>query len=192
MRAHAIAARVPAQVFGEAAIVEIVSAAEHWLKQHSAAQAAAYRAAADALIVDFELAAATDADPFEACRPLLAALRRGNRRIAIVTRNCRAAVLEVLPEVDRLVDVLLTRDDVTRLKPDPAHLHDAFRAVGATARQAVLVGDGQMDMRMGRSANTLCIGVLSGSSGQGALFDAGADFVLNDIAELLPLQLPSP
>ena len=188
--AHALAAEVPADVFGDAAIVEIVTAAHRWLQQHSAQQAADYRAAAETLIVDFELAAAATAEPFAACRPLLTALRDSNRRIAIVTRNCRAAVREVLPEVDSLVDVLLTRDDVQRLKPDPAHLHDAFRAVGATPAQALLVGDGQMDMRMGRFARTLCVGVLTGSSDRGSLTAAGADFVLNDIADLLAIQVP--
>lgn len=176
-------------MFEGAAIVEIVAAAEAWLAERNHHQAAAYREAADHLIVNFELAAAAAAEPFTACRPLLTALRNRNQRIAIVTRNCRAAIKNVLPDVEALTDALLTRDDVEQLKPDPAHLHDAFRAVGATAVQAVLVGDGQMDMHMGRSANALCIGVLTGSNDRRSLLAAGADYVLNDIAELLTLQV---
>lgn len=186
VREQALAARVPAPVVADLAIVEIVAAAEAWLTRQRPSEALRYRAAADQHIVDYELVAAAAAEPFAGCRPLLKALRKRDRRLAIVTRNCRAAVLRVLPEVESLVDVLLTRDDVTRLKPDPEHLHAALRAVDARPAQAVLVGDGQMDMQMGRAAGTLCIGVLTGSNDHGSLRAAGADLVLQTIDQLLP------
>ena len=47
-----------------------------------------------------------------------------------------------------------------------------------------MVGDGQMDMRLGRGLGLTCVGVLSGSHGRTQLEEAGADLVLNHVTEL--------
>ncbi|MEM1229454.1 MAG: HAD family hydrolase [Pseudomonadota bacterium] len=178
--------RVPRALVEGAGIVEIVTLSGQWLKDNAdTAHAARYQQAALALIRRFELRAAEKIDPFAATAPLLAAWRDRGGRSAIVTRNCRAAVLRTFPELLSLADALFARDDVPHLKPDPRHLEQATAALGLRPEHCLMIGDGCMDMEMGRAHGTLCIGVLSGSNDANALRQAGAHFVLERIDALL-------
>jgi len=81
----------------------------------------------------------------EAAR-VLAALRRGGARLAILTNNARDGSMR---QLDRLglataVDAVWTRDDVPALKPDPRGLDMALRALGSRPR-AWYVGDSWID-----------------------------------------------
>ncbi|MFP6836396.1 MAG: HAD hydrolase-like protein [Pseudomonadales bacterium] len=49
---------------------------------------------------------------------------------------------------------------------------------------AAMIGDGQMDMRVGKQLGMLCAGVLSGSSSLERLQEAGADIVLDSVRGL--------
>ena len=125
--------------------------------------------------------AAATTQPFDHTLPLLQALRARNVRSAIVTRNCRAAVERTLPTVHEAVDAVLARDDVEHIKPDPRHVERALAMTGSSARHSVMVGDGRMDMSVGRELGMHCIGVRSGSSDGEALRTAGAHAVCDDI-----------
>ncbi len=175
---------VPAAVYAERMIVEVIVASNAWLEQHNPSAAAPYAQAAQQRILDIEMEAAAATQLFPAAQPLLERLARENIKSAIVTRNCRAAVLTVFPEANELCDALYCRDDVEHLKPDARHVQAALSATGVPAQQAAMVGDGRLDMQVGAELNMLCIGVLSGSSDAEALTQAGANVVLNSIAEL--------
>jgi phosphoglycolate phosphatase len=115
---------------------------------------------------------------------LLAHLRSNNLKLGVVTRNCRAAVLEVFPDLLNYIDALHAREDVPYLKPDTRHLDSCLAQIGATSNDSIMVGDGALDMRAGRALDMICIGVLSGSNDAAALQAAGADHVLPDALHL--------
>jgi phosphoglycolate phosphatase len=75
-----------------------------------------------------------------------------NIKIGIVTRNCRRVSRELLARFTLPYDVLLTRDDVARTKPNPQHLWDALRVLGCSPEESVMVGDHWMDIQAGRQA----------------------------------------
>ena len=50
---------------------------------------------------------------------------------------------------------------------------------------AAMVGDGRMDMSVGRELGMYCVGVLTGSGDEEQLTNAGADLVIGEIHELL-------
>jgi len=50
-----------------------------------------------------------------------------------------------------------------------------------------MVGDGRMDMQLGRALGLVCVGVLTGSSDADALREAGADLVIDHVAVLAGL-----
>ena len=86
----------------------------------------------------------------------------------------------MFPDLDQYIDALHARDDVAFLKPDPRHLAANLLTLGVEAKNAVMVGDGALDMQAGRQLNMLCLGVLTGSNDARALEAAGADRVLED------------
>lgn len=140
--------------------------------------------ACHARIRSIEAEAASRARLFPFTRPLLAALSRRGVRTAVITRNCADAVYGVFPDARELAGVVLTRDDVRRVKPDPEHLGAALRALGAEPGRSLMVGDHPLDMETGRRAGTMRAGVLSGGSAREALLLAGADLILDDCAGL--------
>ena len=181
MRAEVIdytrATGVPDVVWEGNYIVEIVDAAQAYLAQTSLEHARRYYAEAHRIILRVELDAAATTAPFPGVESYLTSLRERDIRIGVVTRNCRQAVMLTFPNILDHVDVLHARDDVPFFKPDPRHLADTLEVMGVQAAQAAMVGDGAIDMKVGRQSGLYCVGVLSGSSDRQALKDAGADEV---------------
>jgi phosphoglycolate phosphatase len=179
-----VSAGVPAHVFENLYIVEIIEASHHWLSQRDFQQATLYKNRANQRIVDIELNAAAETRLFAGVKDMLVGLRDNNIKLGIVTRNCRAAIDQVFPDHPQYVDALHARDDVNYLKPNPQHLQDNLTALGAQAARSVMVGDGALDMQAGRELNMHCIGVLTGSNNSIALQQAGASQVLENCLTL--------
>jgi phosphoglycolate phosphatase len=169
-------------------ILEVIEEAVQWLSARDQPAAAAFQAAADRVLLDHELDSARRGYLFPGVPECLAALRQAGRKVGVITRNCRAAVQIVLERQPLLYDVLLTRDDVARVKPDPAHPHAALTHLGVPPERAVLVGDHVSDIHCAQDAGMRGIGVLTGSS-RDALVEAGADLVLDSAAELADVLL---
>ena len=109
--------------------------------------------------------------------------------VAIVTRNCRRATEAVLARTGLACPVILTRDDVARYKPDPAHLLAALKRLGATPETAVMVGDHLMDIQAGRAAGTRTIGVLTPGRPDDYFAPENPDLVVTDLRSLLSFVL---
>ncbi len=175
----------PASEFDHLYIVEIIEAVFSKLRKDTPYAASRYRLRAHALITEFELKAAARTVPFPETRKTLGELRQAGKQIAVVTRNCSKAVTLVFDDIDNYCDVVLARDQVAHLKPDPRHVREALTTVGQQESQAAMVGDGRMDMSLGRELGMYCVGVLTGSSDREQLITAGADLIIAEIQELL-------
>jgi phosphoglycolate phosphatase len=171
---------VDAASLGIRGVIEQIDAIAHRLGP----QGPAFRSQAERAVTDIEVAAASKARLLPGAADALASLRRAGLAVALITRNSRAAadiVLRTSPEHD----LLLTRDDVPRAKPDPDHIHRALHALGRSPGRTAVVGDHLFDIHAGRAAGVrLCIGVRTGSSTDDALLEAGADLILDSVADL--------
>lgn len=103
------------------------------------------------IIDKWELQAVASSTPVEGSRKMLEKLKSVGIKIAIVSRNCKEAIVSALklhgfPEVD----VILSRDDVENMKPHPKHGLKAIRLLGVTKSECLIVGDSWHDLRMGR------------------------------------------
>lgn len=179
-RAHA----VPDAVWQGRYIVEIIDTAREHLRRSDTRQADLYFQLGHQLITDLEMNAARMTSVFSWTREVLNSLRSQGIRTAIVTRNCEAAVRETFPDLDDFVDLLLARDNVIHLKPDPRHFAIAIERLGQSPEVTCIVSDGAMDMRTGRQLGLQCIGVLTGSNTSEQLEEAGAHRILPDVRAL--------
>lgn len=143
------------------------------------------RHAAMEAIEKVEVEAAREGALFPFVRPMLETLRRADIATAIITRNCRAAVVTVFPDLGEYMQCVLTREDVDRVKPDPEHLRAALDKIGCPAGQSLMVGDHSMDILVGKRAGTLTAGVGSGSSSLEKLAEGEPDFLAADAGELM-------
>ncbi len=178
---------VPDDVWGDQYIVEIIDHAQLWLTNHVDTQTAAeYARKAHQVILDIELQAAAATDPFDGIRETLGVLRQRGKRLGVVTRNCRQAVLTTFPDLLNWVDVLAARGDTPWLKPDPRHLTGCLSALGTESHRAVMVGDGRLDMKVGSDLGMFCVGVLSGSHDEPALREGGAHLIVERFSATNP------
>lgn len=124
---------------------------------------------------------------FPETKRVLLHLKELGVKTGIITRNCREAVLELLPEREKLYNCLLTRDDVQRVKPHPSHLLKALNILNHPPENALMVGDHPMDIETGKRAGVRTAAVACGHSSIEKLIDSQPDLLATDCSELLKM-----
>ncbi|MBM3188078.1 MAG: HAD-IA family hydrolase [Chloroflexi bacterium] len=117
----------------------------------------------------------------------------GRYRLGVVTTRARPEALAFIRRMrwERYFAVVVTRQDVFRMKPHPAPVRKATALLGVSPRRCVLVGDTTMDMRAARRAGAVAVGVLTGLAERRELERAGAQLILARADQLLE-HLPAP
>lgn len=182
-----LGAEHPALGRDELPVMELIHAACAWAAnagQDDDAREIARRA--EGAVSAYEVEMADPSALFPQTEILLRSLKRRGVKIAIVTRNCRAAVEKVFPHHAGLCDALVCRNDVgpEELKPRPGQLLKALELLACAPGKALMVGDHPMDILSGRAAGCLSGGVLTGNSGREAMQAAKPDWLAQDVAEL--------
>ncbi|MFN3652441.1 MAG: HAD family hydrolase [Armatimonadota bacterium] len=150
-----------------------------------------FRSGAEAALEEIELAACEGAYAAEGAAETLDWLRSRGIGVGIVTRNSRKAVERVLAGLPLPYEVLLTRADTPRVKPDPAHLLLALERLGAEPDRAVMVGDHRMDVTGGKSAGMRTLGILTPGRPADYFDPVAPDGVIRRLAELRSWIYPS-
>lgn len=146
---------------------------------------------ADAALVRIELAACEGATEARGAAETLHWLLAQGVRVGIVTRNSRQAVERVLSQISLPYEVLLTRADTPRVKPDPLHLRLALERLEALPEYSVMVGDHRMDVQAGQAAGMRSVGVLTAERPAGYFDSLSPDAVIRTLPELKTWISPS-
>ena len=179
------ASGISAAPFADLPVLEMIDAAAANLGKSQPGEAARFRFDAHELITTMELEAAERGALFDRTKALLTGLADRSIRSGVVTRNCRAAVFKVFPDIAQHCRAVLTREDTERVKPHPDHLHAALRELAVHPSAAIMVGDHPLDILLGQRAGIRTIGVLTGHSGREAMRAAQADWILDRAEEIL-------
>ena len=158
---------------GDTPALEWMRALAADLEARDPAGARALDARLHAVVRTVETRAARQGRLFPFTRPLLDSLASQGLRTGIITRNCSDALYAVFPDAREHARVILTRDDVPRTKPDPAHIRAALETLNANPAHTLMVGDHTLDIETGRRANIDAAGVLTGNCTRQALQAAG-------------------
>jgi phosphoglycolate phosphatase len=125
--------------------------------------------------------------PMPGAGPLFARLSELGIATGVVTRNCRSVSESLLSRFGLKPDVLLTRDDVPRTKPDPDHVLRALDQLDALPAQSAMVGDHWQDIEVGRSAGcAVTVGVM-GDRDRSWFEAIGPTYVVPDLWGILDL-----
>jgi phosphoglycolate phosphatase len=165
-------------------VLELIEDAGRELEAQDKGKARAFRREAEATIVAIELEAAAEAQVYPEVPELLRWLRERGIKVAIVTRNCQAAVGRILAENPLVYDVLLTRDEVTEVKPAPEHLLAALRLLGVEPQRTLMVGDHPMDVQVGRTVGARTVAVLTGAGTLERFSEVRPDLILTQVGDL--------
>jgi phosphoglycolate phosphatase len=181
--------QIPLNGLGDLFVLEMINAAKEILSQKKPGQENTFLRQANAIITNIEIEAAERGELIDGTRDMLRELKKRNIKRGVVTRNCHAAVMRVFPDIPDYCDSVVTRELTHYVKPHPEHLRVALKSLDAPPEAAFMVGDHPMDIKIGKDAGVLTIGVLSGYSSSEDLIKAGADIILNkaaDIIDILP------
>jgi len=132
------------------------------------------------------LATREGSQPVPGTHDMLDALQ-SRYQMAVVTTRARREALAFIEQldVDSYFPVVVTRQDVLRMKPHPEPVYTAAKAIHVDPRYCVMVGDTVMDVRAAKRAGAVAVGVLSGFGDRRELERAGADLVLDRACQLL-------
>ena len=116
----------------------------------------------------------------------LKTLKRMKLKTAIFTVNGEKSTNYILNRfrLKRFFDATITREFVSAVKPDPAHLEAALRALNVEPEEAVVVGDSKWDMRCAQELNVVAVGVATGISSLKELMRAGATYLISSLIDI--------
>ncbi|HOW56889.1 MAG TPA: HAD family hydrolase [Smithellaceae bacterium] len=168
-------------------VLEIIKEAQALLNRQSEGAASVFVQRAYRIIEAIELEAAERGDLFPATRKLLQELRFAGIACAIITRNCRAAIVKTFPDISDYCAAVVCRDNVDMVKPHPEHINKALNIIAIPRHHTLMIGDHPLDIATGKNAGTLTAGVLTGHFKEEDFLKSGADLVLKEAGEILKM-----
>ena len=127
--------------------------------------------------------------PYEGVVETLRALE--GLRLGVVTNKpygFSASLLEGLGLLP-LFTVVIGGDSLHERKPSPLPLKEAARRCGQIPQDCLMVGDTRFDITAGRDAGMATCGFTGGFRGRSELVKAGADYLIDDFAQLEEIVL---
>lgn len=116
---------------------------------------------------------------------VLSELKEKGVKMAVVSNKPDAAVKKLSREYfgDRL-DYAIGPSDGVRCKPYPDMAEEALKALGVEKKDAVFVGDSEVDVQTGLNAGLDVIAVSWGFRSRQVVIEAGAKMIADDAGEL--------
>ena len=89
--------------------------------------------------------------------------------------------------LQELVAMVVSANDVQHAKPHPEPVQRILAALGVKPEEALMVGDASYDILMGARAGCRTCGVTYGNQSAVDLSEAGADYLIDNFADLLKI-----
>ena len=125
--------------------------------------------------------------PYDGIPEMLDELKRRGCRIAVVSNKMMAATQELIAHFFPQIEVAIGEHEAEgiRKKPAPDTVREALRQLGVTTKNAVYVGDSDVDIETAYNSGLPCISVLWGFRDQDFLLSHGATTLISRPKELL-------
>jgi HAD superfamily hydrolase (TIGR01549 family) len=134
----------------------------------------------------YELEAAHATNLMPGVLEALKTLKRLDLKTAIFTVSGEKATKFILNffRLERFFDAIITRESVSAVKPDSAHLQAVLTSLNVEPEEAIVVGDSKWDMRCARELNVIAVGVATGISSPKELMLAGANYLISSLTDI--------
>lgn len=109
-------------------------------------------------------------------------------RLGIITGRTYDSVLKTLKlaKIDHFFDVVYSPDNITHQKPNPEAVYKALEYFYVKPHEAIIVGDGLVDIQAGKNASIHTVGAAYGFNGD-LIKEVNPDYIIHDIRELLAI-----
>lgn len=117
---------------------------------------------------------------------MLRTLKKMNLKLSIFTINSEKSTEYILENfrLKQFFEVIIAREAVLNVKPDPSHLAAALKALNVNADEAIVVGDNIVDMISAKALNATSLGLAIDSDAVKRLNSAGATHTTKSLTEL--------
>jgi HAD superfamily hydrolase (TIGR01509 family) len=141
------------------------------------------------LFEKYELASALSTDLQPHVLETLTSLKKQGVKTAIVTNNCQNATKTVINRfgLHALIDVLVTREEAARWKPDGAMVKETLSRLNVDPSGALFVGDSTIDIMAARDSGVTSVALLTGPTLTARLLKEKPDYIVSSLAELMLL-----
>ena len=138
------------------------------------------------LLDNYEFDALSQARPHPGSIHILSRIKNAQLLSGIVTNSGRAPVDSVLSELgfEPYISVLITRNEMEKLKPNPSGLVIAMNRLGVGPKHSLYVGDSVIDIEAARRAKVKCAAVSTGIYQEEALKKMSPDYLIKSLEEL--------
>lgn len=116
-------------------------------------------------------------------------LKERGKTLTIASSRATATLMQFVRDMqlEPYISLVLSCDDITHSKPHPETALITLQQTGFSPEEAIVVGDSQYDILMGRNAGCATVGVSYGNGTVEELIQAGADHIIDDFAKLVDL-----
>lgn len=129
----------------------------------------------------------TDLAVFPSVHRVLSALKSAGFKLSLASSSEREKLSETLSSAqirEDIFDVIVSGSDVPEKKPSPLIYLKTVEKLGAKPQECIVVEDALSGVFAAKSAHLPCLAVTTSFSKE-LLLDAGADYVSDDLSELL-------
>ena len=111
---------------------------------------------------------------------------KANVKICLITNERRQNATHILQALglSKYVEYMISRDDVTRFKPDPQPLLLAAKEVGEAEADCAYIGEAPYDIQAGVASGIFTVAVPSGTWSKQSLKDCHPDQMIEEFSDL--------
>ncbi len=138
------------------------------------------------ILEEMEVKAAREVVLYPGAVETIRNLRGRGLKIGLVTNNGRAGTELTLKQyqLGPLFEAVVTRDDCEEMKPDGAPVRKVLAEMQVLLEEAILIGDGVMDIMAARAAGLPAVAVATGPFTSARLLEAEPDYLLGSVNDL--------
>lgn len=139
---------------------------------------------------EFAIDCTYNVEPYDGIMDMVKALKEKGLKLAVLSNKPHARTVEVVYKYfkEDIFDFVQGQIDGINKKPDPQGALSIAKKLGVDTSECIYVGDTDVDMKTGKSANMYTVGVLWGFRDEKELIENGADKIVskpNEIVELI-------
>jgi phosphoglycolate phosphatase len=188
VRSYLMRIGVPASLLpANESIFEMLKKTEIFMKNSGKSEAMEeVRREALSIAEKYELEAAKDTSLLPGADETLKALKRMGLKVGLFTLSGDKAASYILQrfKLGDFFGVIVPRNKVNYVKPNPEHLEMALKVLGVAPEETVVVGDGSVDMQSAKELKAVAVGLPTGTSTIDQLMRNGANYIITSITDL--------
>jgi len=137
----------------------------------------------------FDIEALSQSRLVEGAGYALRELKKSGFKVGLVSNSGSKGIKLALKkfDLDGFFDVVITRDDVQRIKPSGDCIRKALSILGYGPNESAYIGDSWVDVMAAKDAGVMAIAMVGGMSPKEKLLQASPDIIVSSLGELLKI-----